>query len=160
MGSRGAPGGAHVIPLRAQSSPNHPSSCITRQSAGPELNPSSLGTGHPGGAAGKAQGCSNSRNFPSGWPHAGNSPSPVPLLQRLGDKRGCNGPEQLPLIFPGLGNEDSSRQHHWSICHSWGCPKPQPVPWSCPVCVGQLQLLFLPPSLTHPHPPLQGMLWV
>lgn len=145
VGSRGAPlhpgspGGAHVIALRAQSSPNHPSNCITRQSAGLQLNPSSLGTGSPGGAAGKDQGCSNCRNFPSGWPlflpHSGNSPSPVPLLQRLGDKHGCSSPGAAPthLHSGGKGLYPGAPRASWSICHSWGCSKPLPVTWSCPV---------------------------
>lgn len=106
----------------------------------------------PSSAAGRAQGCSSSRDFPSGWPLL-----PVPLLQGLGDKRGCT--EQLPLTSPGLGRkgrnpsflgeEDFSWQHHQppgaSVTHGAApnlCSALE-LPW----VGGELQLLF-PPSLT------------
>lgn len=106
----------------------------------------------PSSAAGRAQGCSSSRDFPSGWPLL-----PVPLLQGLGDKRGCT--EQLPLTSPGLGRKgrnpsflgekDFSWQHHQppgaSVTHGAApnlCSDLE-LPW----VGGELQLLF-PPSLT------------
>lgn len=83
----------------------------------------------------------------------------MPLLQRMGDKRGCTGPGTPPTHLPSAGKEGffpAAPSASRSICHSWGCSRPLPVPWSCPVCVGELPLLFPPPSLTHLHPFLAG----